>query len=160
MLVLYPPNISSRIIAPKYYAHTCEVKDFIKSGTYPPPWTARDQRVDNVYYANDTDMLEGNKGPYLKIQCADRNTGIGGTHGIGVPMQVYPLYENGLRAHQGQTIRANHEESAKLYAKYAHVASNNPMAWNYGGKPETETSIRTITKRNRMICFPCAYLSL
>jgi len=41
-----------------------------------------------------------------------------------------------------------------LYAEFAKVAEQNPLAWNYG-KAETEETIGTVTKRNRMICFPC-----
>lgn len=75
-------------------------------------------------------------------------------------MQVYPLYENGLRAHLGQTIEENHCQSAKMYGNYASVAANNPIAWNYGKEPHTKASIGTITARNRMICFPCEYMAL
>ncbi|KAL4897843.1 hypothetical protein BDV59DRAFT_208470 [Aspergillus ambiguus] len=75
-------------------------------------------------------------------------------HRIGVPMQIYPLYENGRRARLGQTIEENHEESAALYGKFAQVAAMNPMSWNYGKEQQTAESIGTITGRNRMICFP------
>ena len=79
---------------------------------------------------------------------------LGAVHSIGAPIHVYPLYENAFRAHRGQSIRDNHTESAKLYASFAKVAERNEFAWSYG-KAETEESIGTITKRNRMICFPC-----
>lgn len=34
------------------------VKTFIKEDRYPPPWTSSGDN-SHVYYANDTDMLEG-----------------------------------------------------------------------------------------------------
>lgn len=70
---------------------------------------------------------------------------------------MYPLYENRFRAHRGQTIKENHEESAKLYAQFEEVAAGNEFAWNYG-KKAGEEGIKTVSGKNRMICFPCEYL--
>lgn len=41
-----------------------------------------------------------------------------------------------------------------MYAEFAKVAENQPYAWNYG-KATTKETIGAVTKRNRMICFPC-----
>ena len=81
---------------------------------------------------------------------------VAGRHSVGAPIQVYPLYENGFRARRGQSIKENHEESAKLYGDFNEVAQSNPYAWGAGSK-ETASSIGTISKKNRMICFPCKY---
>lgn len=70
-------------------------------------------------------------------------------------MQVYPLYEAALRAHRGQSLTDNHRESSELYAEYAGVASQNPIAWTHGKEPDTADTIGKVTKRNRMICLPC-----
>jgi hypothetical protein len=70
-------------------------------------------------------------------------------------MQVYPLYEAALRAHRGQSLADNHRESSELYAEYAQVAAQNPIAWTHGKDPDTADTIGKITKRNRMICLPC-----
>lgn len=86
--------------------------------------------------------------------------GLGKLHEVGVPMQVYAMYENGLRAHRGQTIAQNHLESARLYGKYAQIAAGNPMAWTFGKQEETETTIGLVNTRNRMICFPCTFAPL
>jgi hypothetical protein len=80
---------------------------------------------------------------------------LGGIHSIGAPIQTYPLYENGFRAARRQSLEENAMESSKLYAEFARVASRNPMAWNYGKEPATPESIRTVTKKNRLICIPC-----
>lgn len=81
--------------------------------------------------------------------------GIGSLHSVGLPIHVYPLYENALRAHRGQTIQDNNSESAELYAEFAKVAERNPLAWNYGQPAATQEVIGTVSKKNRMICFPC-----
>lgn len=83
--------------------------------------------------------------------------GLGSIHSIGAPIQVYPLYENAYRAARGQSIADNNKESAQLYAEFAKVAEKNKAAWNYGKPAETQDSIGTVTKRNRMICFPCGF---
>lgn len=68
---------------------------------------------------------------------------------------MYPLYEAALRAHRGQSLADNHRESSELYAEYAQVAAQNPIAWSHGEPANTADTIGKITKRNRMICLPC-----
>jgi len=80
---------------------------------------------------------------------------LGTLHSVGLPIHVYPLYENAYRAHRGQSVKDNHKESAELYAKFAKVAEKNPLAWNYGQPAATEGVIGSVSKKNRMICFPC-----
>lgn len=67
---------------------------------------------------------------------------------------MYPLYENAFRAHRGQSLKANHEESARLYAEFSKVAKYQEYAWNQGMYSDEET-IGTVSGKNRMICFPC-----
>lgn len=55
----------------------------------------------------------------------------------------------------GQSIKANNEQSAELYADFAKVAEKNPVSWNYGQPAATAEAIGTVSKKNRMICFPC-----
>lgn len=82
------------------------------------------------------------------------NADLGAIHDIGAPIHVYPLFENGFRAHRRQTIKDNTSESAKLYSDFAKVAESNRYAWNYG-KAASQDFIGTVSKKNRMICFPC-----
>jgi hypothetical protein len=79
---------------------------------------------------------------------------LGAIHGIGAPIHVYPLLENGFRAHRKQSIRENNDESAELYGNFADVAERNPYAWNYGRNVGRD-AIGTLSKKNRMISFPC-----
>ena len=99
---------------------------------------------------------------HIQFLCTLTREGIGGVHRVGVPMQVYAMYENGLRAKRQQSLQDNLSESARLYSRFSQVAAQNSMAWNRseGPKlPESAQTIGTITKRNRMICFPCTLRS-
>ncbi|KAJ5319739.1 hypothetical protein N7508_000022 [Penicillium antarcticum] len=111
----------------------------VKNGKMPPPgWSAPAENVTDVFSPTTRGLRKD----------------IAGLHAVGSPIHVYPLYENGFRAHRKQTIQANHRESAELYAYFSQIASRNQYAWNYGTEPETADSIGTVSKKNRMICFP------
>ncbi|KAL1960291.1 hypothetical protein VTO42DRAFT_8251 [Malbranchea cinnamomea] len=103
-----------------------------------PNWPEQDPNAPSIVSPRMTRMKES----------------VGSIHSIGLPIHVYPLYENGFRAHRGQSIAENNKESARLYAEFAKVAEKHPAAWNYGKPAETEESIGTVSKSNRMICFP------
>ena len=104
----------------------------------PPKWTPLDAGV-----------------PGRALDLSRVKSGIGAAHMIGLPIHVYPLYENAFRAKRGQSIAENNAESARLYAEFAKVAEGNPLAWSYGERAKTEEEIGTVGKRNRMICYPC-----
>ncbi|EXJ72739.1 uncharacterized protein A1O5_03886 [Cladophialophora psammophila CBS 110553] len=104
----------------------------------PPGWTKTRERVDTPFTPTRRDLGKD----------------IGAIHSIGAPIHIYPLFENAFRAHRGQSIAENHDESAQLYAEFAQVAEKQPYAWNYGKPAATKEVIGTVTKRNRMICFP------
>ncbi|KAE9982254.1 hypothetical protein EG328_011050 [Venturia inaequalis] len=104
----------------------------------PPGWTKTKNNVGSAFSPTNSEL----------------GSNLGAVHSIGAPIHVYPLYENAFRAHRGQSIQQNHAESVKLYGDFAKVAEKNPLAWNYGKPPETEASIGTVAKKNRMICFP------
>lgn len=136
------------------------VTAFAKARKLPPTgWTKLDTKVESVFSPSSRDLPEGSVNAKLgQSWAADNTGGLGRTHQIGAPIQVYPLYENGFRAHRGQSIADNNTESGKLYANFAKVARENQYAWNYG-KAETEQSISTVSARNRIICFPCMNLT-
>ncbi|KAI7356542.1 hypothetical protein KC354_g10399 [Hortaea werneckii] len=105
----------------------------------PPGWTKPAEDVKKVF-SPTTRELQPN---------------LGSKHHIGNPIHIYPLYENGFRAYRNQSLRANHAESAAMYAEFARVAAGNEYAWSYGAKPESEETIARVEEgRNRMICFP------
>jgi hypothetical protein len=119
-----------------------------------PKWTARDESVKAVS-VSDTSAL-GDSKPIQAFQLRRKLTSsdTGATHSIGLPIHVYPLYENGFRAHRGQTIAENNDESASLYADFAKVAERNVYSWNFAKPAKTKEEIATVSKKNRMICFP------
>ncbi|RMY46952.1 hypothetical protein D0863_15739 [Hortaea werneckii] len=108
----------------------------------PPGWTKPAEDVKKVF-SPTTRELQPN---------------LGSKHHIGNPIHIYPLYENGFRAYRNQSLRANHAESAAMYAEFARVAAGNEYAWSYGGEPEGKEMIARVEEgRNRMICFPCRF---
>lgn len=116
---------------------TRQVSTCMKEQTFPD-WTPPSQSVEQVFSPTTRGLPKN----------------IGGRHAIGAPIHIYPLYENGFRAYRGQSVADNHRESSKLYAQFSEVASKHPYAWGYPHKDSEET-IGTVSKKNRMICFPC-----
>jgi len=67
-------------------------------------------------------------------------------HGVRNPVDMYPLYENALRARAGRSIEQHQRHVAALLARYSEVAARNPFSWF----PEP----RSVDARNRWIGFP------
>ena len=73
-------------------------------------------------------------------------------HQARYPIQVYPLYENALRAKRGMTMEEHQQFLGDYCAGFSKVAAENPYAWFR--KERSGTEIRTITPNNRIIGFP------
>jgi acetyl-CoA C-acetyltransferase len=73
-------------------------------------------------------------------------------HGVRQPVDMYPLYENALRARAGRTIDAHQRYVSELMARYSQVAAANPFSWF--PEPRTAEEIRTVSAKNRWIGFP------
>jgi acetyl-CoA C-acetyltransferase len=73
-------------------------------------------------------------------------------HHAQAPTQIYPLFENALRARRGWSIPQHREFLARFCARFAAVASDNPYAWFRQAK--TAEQIGTVGPDNRMIAFP------
>ena len=132
-------------------------------GRPPLWWTKPETKVEAVFTASGSKLKPSTLslrlqtrlcGLYLSLNYCP---GLGATHSIGLPIQVYPMYENALRAHRSQSMQENNTESARLYAEFAKVAEQNPVAWNFGKAAATEETIGTVSKKNRMICYPCTH---
>ncbi|KUJ06859.1 uncharacterized protein LY89DRAFT_661468 [Mollisia scopiformis] len=118
---------------------SCELGSCAAAGKMPPPgWTSPDESGTAVSVSD----------------LSSRQQGLGTLHSIGLPIHVYPLYENGFRAHRRQSVEQNNKESSELYADFAKIAEENELAWNYGQPAATGEIIGTVSKKNRMICFP------
>jgi acetyl-CoA C-acetyltransferase len=71
---------------------------------------------------------------------------------VAIPTQVYPVFENGVRAAKGETIDEHQQKVSELWSRFSEVAAGNPNAWSPTAR--TPEEIRTITPDNRMIGFP------
>jgi len=72
--------------------------------------------------------------------------------GIFMPVQVYPMFENALRAAAGRTVTEHIAHIAGLWARFSEVAASNPDAWVQ--QAYTAEEIATPAPDNRMIGFP------
>lgn len=71
---------------------------------------------------------------------------------IRQPIQIYPIFENALRHHQGETIEEHQVKVSTMWAGFSQVAARNPNAWIR--EAVDATAIRTPGKTNRMVSFP------
>ena len=73
-------------------------------------------------------------------------------HNAVVPVQVYPLFENALRAERGLNIPAHRQFLGDLWAGFSKTAAQNPHAWFR--ESVTSREIMEVSEKNRMIGFP------
>lgn len=73
-------------------------------------------------------------------------------HGAMAPIRMYPLFENAIRAHLGQTIEEHQHYVAKLCSRFTQVAAKHPNAWFPIAR--TPEEIETVSPQNRWVCFP------
>ncbi|KND95327.1 hypothetical protein TOPH_00007 [Tolypocladium ophioglossoides CBS 100239] len=78
----------------------------------------------------------------------------GTLHSMGLPIHVYPLYENSRRASLRQTAQQNSHESATMYAAFDEIATKNKYSWSYGQPIKSAEHIGSVSTRSRMICEP------
>jgi acetyl-CoA C-acetyltransferase len=71
---------------------------------------------------------------------------------LALPTQVYPLFENALRAAAGETIDEHQVKVSELWSRFSGVAAGNPYAWS--PQAMSAEQIGTVTPENRMIGFP------
>ncbi len=72
--------------------------------------------------------------------------------GLMQPIQVYPMFENALRHHLGESIEAHQVRISELWSRFSAVAADNPHAWIR--EPRTAEEIRTLSDFNRPVSFP------
>lgn len=73
-------------------------------------------------------------------------------HGLGYPVNTYPLFENALRARDGRSIQEHQKALGAFFAPFTKVAAANPHAWFPVERSAEE--LVTVTDRNRMVGFP------
>lgn len=74
------------------------------------------------------------------------------SHRAQMPTQIYPLFENAIRAARGRSVAGQREFLGRFCERFAAVARDNPYAWFRDGKSAAE--IATPGPGNRMIGFP------
>jgi acetyl-CoA C-acetyltransferase len=72
--------------------------------------------------------------------------------GIGMPIQVYPMFDVALRAAEGWTVGEHRERLGRLYARFSEIAATNPHAWNR--RTYTPEEVAEASPDNRMVGFP------
>ncbi|MBA3029669.1 MAG: acetyl-CoA acetyltransferase [Desulfobacteraceae bacterium] len=73
-------------------------------------------------------------------------------HGIGVPVNVYPMFENALRSYLGRSFSDHQSKIADLFSRFSRVAEKNSYAWF--PKARSAQEIMTVTGNNRYVGFP------
>ncbi|MGO8871381.1 MAG: acetyl-CoA acetyltransferase [Acidimicrobiales bacterium] len=72
--------------------------------------------------------------------------------GLDLPIHVFPLFENALRARAGRTLDEHRLHIGALWARFSEVAAANPYAWLR--QPRTAEELITASDANRMIAYP------
>lgn len=79
-------------------------------------------------------------------------------HGLALPVDVYPLYENAGRCARGETLAEAQAESGALWAGMSEVAAGCDHAWIRN--PVSAAEVVTPSERNRPIAFPYTKLQV
>ena len=72
--------------------------------------------------------------------------------GLDLPIHVFPLFENALRAESGRTLPEHLDHIGALWSRFSTVAANNPYAWMRDPVPSDE--LIAATESNRMVAYP------
>ena len=72
--------------------------------------------------------------------------------GIQSPIQMYPMFENAIRHHKGESIAGHRERIAALWSGFSEVAMGNPNAWIR--EAVSAETIMTPSASNRHVSFP------
>jgi acetyl-CoA C-acetyltransferase len=102
-----------------------------------PDWTSQDETVPEAEVIGDE---------FTMTHPAEMN------RGIIMPVQVYPMFENALRAAAGRSIDDHLVRISELWSRFSAVAADNPNAWSQ--QAYTAEEIRTPGPDNRWIGFP------
>ncbi len=73
-------------------------------------------------------------------------------HEMRAPIMIYPMVENGIRAHRGRSVPEHQQAMGRLLAGFAKVAAANPLAARREGY--NAEAIAAVSEENRYIGFP------
>ena len=80
------------------------------------------------------------------------NNDLENKYGLNNPTDIYPIFENAMRAKMGLSIEQHKAYMGTLFAKFTEVAEKNPYAWFPTRRSSEE--LTTVTDVNRMIAWP------
>lgn len=80
------------------------------------------------------------------------NTDYEARHGLDRPINIYPLFENALRARDKRSIPDHQSRLGRLFSAFSEVAADNPEAW-FPTRRSAEELV-AVSEKNRMIGFP------
>ena len=101
------------------------------------PWTSQGEDVaPAIGFGEDKDLM----GPAELAR------------GIFLPVQLYPMFDNALRAADGLTLDEHRARIGDLWSRFSQVAAGNPHAWT--PQAYTAEELVTPTPDNRMVGFP------
>lgn len=80
------------------------------------------------------------------------STELEASFGLKQPPDIYPLFENAMRAKLGLDLESHRQRMGQLFAPFTEVAAANPYAWFPTARSADE--LTTVTPANRMISFP------
>jgi len=72
--------------------------------------------------------------------------------GLDLPIHVFPLFENALRAEAGRSLPDHRNRIGALWSRFSEVAAGNPHAWFRQAR--TAEEITEVGEANRMIAYP------
>src|SRR5689334_15513154 len=73
-------------------------------------------------------------------------------HGMDRPINIYPMFENALRARDHRSLEDHWARLGRLMAPFTEVAAKNPDAWFQVAR--TPEELVTVSEKNRMVGFP------
>ena len=73
-------------------------------------------------------------------------------HGLSRPINIYPLFENAVRARDKRSIPDHQQRMGELFSRFSAVGAKNPEAWFQTER--TPEELITVSEKNRMIGFP------
>lgn len=101
------------------------------------PWTHQDDSVVPTESIRNQEAL-GHPGEWARR--------------VMMPIEIYPLFENALRAAEGWSVDEHRDRLARLWSGFSEVAATNSHAWIQRAYSPAE--LRDATPSNRMVGFP------
>ncbi|WP_133364720.1 acetyl-CoA acetyltransferase [Qipengyuania sediminis] len=119
---------------------------------------AAEGRQETSASLRDPDMAAAPRHDALRDAAHRNRTSYAARHGLVVPVDVYPLYENAGRASRGETLAQAQAESGALWAGMSRVAAECEHAWLR--RAVTAEEVVTPSERNRPIAYPYTKLQV